>query len=101
MARGGQIRFADQVVLVRAPFRVTFSYAGPDQVWQPDWRGQMQLPEKIRIAVRDSTTGQLLGMSTASVVHTDAWAECARAKDATVCLTARLKPAGEKKEEQL
>ena len=101
MARDAQIRFADQVVLVRAPFRVTFSYAGPDQVWQPEWRGQMQLPEKIRIAVRNSTTGQLLGMSSASIVHADAWAECARAKNAATCLNARLKPDAEKKEEQL
>ena len=45
MPSDAQIRFADQVVLIRAPFRVTFSYAGPDQVWQPTWRGQMQLPE--------------------------------------------------------
>jgi general secretion pathway protein J len=101
MARDKQIRFADQVVLVRAPFRVTFSYAGPDQVWQPEWRGQMQLPEKIRIAVRNSTTGQVLGMSSASIVHADAWAECARAKNVTTCLAARLKPVAEKKEEQL
>jgi general secretion pathway protein J len=101
MARDAQIRFADQVVLVRAPFRVTFSYAGPDQVWQPEWKGQMQLPEKIRIAVRDGTTGQVLGMSSASIVHADAWAECARAKNTTACLTARLKPVAEKKEEQL
>jgi general secretion pathway protein J len=101
MAGDAQIRFVDQVVLVRAPFRVTFSYAGPDQVWQPEWRGQMQLPEKIRIAVRNSTTGQLLGMSSASIVHADAWAECARAKNVTTCLTARLKPVAEKKEEQL
>ena len=101
MAGDAQIRFADQVVLVRAPFRVTFSFAGPDQVWQPEWRGQMQLPEKIRIAVRNSTTGQLLGMSSASIVHADAWAECARAKNVTTCLTARLKPVAEKKEEQL
>ncbi len=36
MPADAQIRFADQVVLVRAPFRVTFSYAGPDQVWQPE-----------------------------------------------------------------
>ena len=28
MASDAQIRFSDQVVLVRAPFRVTFSYAG-------------------------------------------------------------------------
>jgi general secretion pathway protein J len=101
MAGDAQIRFVDQVVLVRAPFRVTFSYAGPDQVWQPEWRGQMQLPEKIRIAVRNSTTGQLLGMSSASIVHADAWAECARAKNVAACLTARLKPVAEKKEEQL
>jgi general secretion pathway protein J len=101
MAPDAQIRFADQVVLVRAPFRVMFSYAGPDQVWQPEWRGQMQLPEKIRIAVRNSTTGQVLGMSSASIVHADAWAECARAKNVTTCLTARLKPVAEKKEEQL
>ncbi len=30
-------------MLIRAPFRITFSYAGPDQVWQPTWRDQMQL----------------------------------------------------------
>ena len=101
MPRDQQIRFADQVVLIRAPFRVTFSYAGPDQVWQPEWRGQMQLPEKIRIAVRDGATGQMLSMSSASIVHADAWAECARAKNVTICLTARLKPVAEKKEEQL
>jgi general secretion pathway protein J len=101
MPRDAQIRFADQVVLIRPPFRVTFSYAGPDQVWQPDWRGKMQLPDKIRIAVRDSATGQVLSVSSATIVHADAWAECARAKNATACLTARLKPDAQKKEEQL
>jgi general secretion pathway protein J len=101
MASDAQIRFADQVVLIRLPFRVTFSYAGPDQVWQPDWRGQMQLPDKVRIAVRDSATGQVLAVSSATIVHVNAWAECARAKNASACLTARLKPDAQKKEEQL
>jgi general secretion pathway protein J len=101
MARDAQIRFADQVVLIRSPFRVKFSYAGPDQVWQPEWRGQMQLPEKIRIAVRDGATGQVLGASSAAVVHADAWAECVRAKNTAACLAARLKPDVPKKEEQL
>ena len=101
MPSDAQIRFADQVVLIRSPFRVTFSYAGPDQVWQREWRGQMQLPEKIRVAVRDGATGQVLSVSSATVVHADAWAECARAKNAAACLIARLKPATEKKEEQL
>ena len=101
MASDAQIRFADQVVLIRAPFRVTFAYAGPDQVWQPNWRDQMQLPTMIRVAVRDSGTGQLLSVSSAAVVHVNAPAECARAKSVTGCLTARLRPDANKKEEQL
>jgi general secretion pathway protein J len=101
MPSDAQIRFADQVVLIRSPFRVTFSYAGADQVWQPTWRGQMQLPEKVRIAVRDSATGQVLGVSSATMVHVTAPPECARAKSATACLTARSKLDAQKKEEQL
>jgi general secretion pathway protein J len=101
MPTDAQIRFADQVVLVRSPFRVTFSYAGPDQVWQPDWRGQMQLPDMVRVAVRDGATGQVLAVSSAAIVHVNAPAECARAKNVSACLTARLKPDAQKKEEQL
>jgi general secretion pathway protein J len=101
MPGDAQIRFADQVVLIRSPFRVTFSYAGPDQVWQPTWRGQMQLPDMVRIAVRDSATGRVLAVSSAAIVHITAPAECARAKNASACLTARLKPDAQKKEEQL
>jgi general secretion pathway protein J len=102
MPSDAQIRFADQVVLIRAPFRVTFSYAGPDQVWQPEWRGQMQLPDMVRITVRDGATGQVLAVSSAAIVHVSAWAECARAKNPQACLTARLKPeAQQQKEEQL
>src|ERR1700744_2630196 len=47
MPSDAQIRFVDQVVLVRAPFRVSFAYAGLDQNWQPIWRNQMQLPNKV------------------------------------------------------
>ena len=101
MAADTQIRFADQVVLIRAPFRVTFAYAGPDQVWQPTWRGQMQLPAMVRVSVRNGTTGQVLAASSAAIVHVNAPAECARAKNVTACLTARLKPDADKKEEQL
>jgi general secretion pathway protein J len=101
MPLDAQIRFADQVVLIRSPFRVTFSYAGPDQVWQPAWRGQKQLPDMIRIAVRDVATGRVLSVSSAAIVHINAPAECARAKNAVQCLAARLKPDSDKKEEQL
>lgn len=101
MPSDGQIRFADQVVLVRAPFRVTFSYAGPDQVWQPTWRGQSQLPDRIRVAVRNSATGQMLAVSSAAIVHVNAPAECVRAKNPAACVAARGKPDAGKKEEQL
>jgi general secretion pathway protein J len=103
MPADAQVRFADQVVLIRSPFRVSFSYAGPDQVWQKEWRGQKQLPDMIRISVRDVATGQVLSVSSAAVVHVNAPAECARAKNPVQCLTARLKPDSDKdkKEEQL
>ena len=48
--------FADPVVLVRSPFRVTFSYAGADRVWQRSWRDASQLPRAVRVTVRDDVT---------------------------------------------
>ena len=101
MPSDAQIRFADQVVLIRAPLRVSFSYAGPDQVWQPDWRGKTQLPDMVRVTVRDSATGQVLAVSRAATVHVNAPAECVRAKNPATCLTAKQKPDADKKEEQL
>ena len=101
MPADAQIRFSDQVVLLRSPFRVTFSYAGPDRVWQREWRGQKQLPEMVRIAVRDGATGEVLSVSSAAMVHINAWAGCARAKNIPACLTARLKPDSQEKEEPL
>ncbi|MGA2288000.1 PulJ/GspJ family protein [Bradyrhizobium sp.] len=101
MPSDAQIRFTDQVVLIRLPYRVTFSYAGPDQVWQSNWRGQPRLPDMIRIVVRDDATGQMLGVSGAATVHVNAGAECAQAKDASACLTAGTSPDTPKKEQQL
>lgn len=101
MPTEGQIRFVDQVVLIRAPFRVSFSYAGADRAWQPTWRGQAQLPERIRVTVRDGATGQVLAVSAAATLHITAPADCARSKNPSGCVTARGKPQQEKKEEQL
>lgn len=101
MPTDAQIKFLDQVVLIRLPFRVTFSYAGPDQVWQPTWRGQTQLPEMIRISVRNGATGQVLAVSGAAIVHANAPAECARARNVSACLNAKSNPDAPKKEEQL
>ena len=90
MPADAQVRLGSPVVLIRAPFRVTFSYAGPDQVWRPTWRGQTMLPKMIRIAVRDGATGQVLTVSTAAIVHVNMPTECARAKNASACLTEKL-----------
>jgi general secretion pathway protein J len=100
MPTDAQPRFVDQVVLIRSPLRVTFSYAGPDQVWKPDWHGQTQLPDMIRVTVRDSATGQVLAVSRAATVHVNAPADCVRAKNAANCALG-AKPDANKKEEQL
>jgi len=33
-----QLHLADPVALIRAPFRVSFSFAGPDRSWRDSWR---------------------------------------------------------------
>jgi general secretion pathway protein J len=88
MDANAQVRFADPVVLIRAPYRVMFAYAGSDDIWRPTWRNAAQLPTRIRITVRDAVTQQKLAVSTAALVHIDAPAECARAKSVNQCMTA-------------
>ena len=78
--------FSDPVVLMRAPYRATFSYAGPDRVWQNNWRDADQLPVAIRILVRDAATQRTLAVSTATVLRVNAAAECARAQAAKDCV---------------
>jgi general secretion pathway protein J len=84
---------ADPVVLVRAPYRVTFSYAGPDRVWRPIWRGEPQLPAAIRIQLRDATTDRTLSVSTATLVHADMPADCVLAEVIADCLNRAPQPA--------
>ncbi|WP_315837822.1 PulJ/GspJ family protein [Bradyrhizobium prioriisuperbiae] len=87
-----QLRFADQVVLVRSPYRVSFSYAGPDQVWQRTWRGLGRLPDTIRVTVRDAATARVLAVSSAAIVRVNAPADCARARDPKFCLSELSNP---------
>ena len=98
---GAGLSLADPVVLIRSPYRVMFAYAGSDDAWQPTWRDQMQLPTAVRVSVRDAGTGQVLAVSSAAIVHVNAPAECARAKNINGCLAARSKGDADKKEEQL
>ena len=77
---------ADPVVLVRAPYRVTFSYAGADRVWRNVWRGQGELPKAIRIQVRDAATDRTLAASTATIVNADMPVDCVLAEVIADCL---------------
>jgi len=85
--------FADPVVLMRTPYRATFSYAGPDRAWLSSWHNADELPVAVRILVRDAATQQTLAVSTATVLHVNASAECARAKSAKDCLYPQAAPA--------
>jgi general secretion pathway protein J len=64
-----QIPFANPVVLVRAPLRIMFSYAGVDGVWRPTWQESGGLPMAVRFIARDSTVERVLAVSTATQVH--------------------------------
>ena len=80
-------QFSDPVVLMRAPFRATFSYAGADNVWRGSWKNATQLPTAIRVSVRDAASERALTVSTATLLHIGAPAECARAKIPKDCLS--------------
>lgn len=72
----GDLPFVDPVVLLRAPFRVSFAYSNGDGTWQDTWRQQEQLPVTVRFLVRDTTNGRTLAISSAAMVHVNMQAAC-------------------------
>lgn len=76
-----QVTFGDPVVLLRAPFRLSFAYAGKDRVWRGSWRDSDRLPVAVRLTVRDAATERVLSVSTVTPVHVQAPAssDCAQA----------------------
>jgi general secretion pathway protein J len=69
------LRFPDQVVLLRAPLRASFAYAGSDRKWGDKWTVTDKLPHAVRVTLRDGG-GQILGTSTATMVHAEMSSEC-------------------------
>jgi general secretion pathway protein J len=72
-----QLSFADPVVLLRAPFRVSFSYSPGDGSWSDTWRNSGGLPAVVRFLVSDLTTGRTLAVSSAAMVRVELPADCA------------------------
>jgi general secretion pathway protein J len=68
--------FSNPVVIMRAPYPIAFSYAGPDRAWLGFWRGKPQLPRAIRVEVPGSS-GRLL-LSTSTIVRAELPALCAQ-----------------------
>jgi general secretion pathway protein J len=77
--------FADPVVLIREPYRASFSYAGPDQIWKDTWSNADQLPRLIRVTLRDVASGRILPLSTATTVRVEVSAYCVSAQGGAGC----------------
>jgi general secretion pathway protein J len=66
-----QVRFTDPVILMRAPYRVSFDYAGADGIWKNTWRNLPNLPASVRITVRDAASERALAISSAARIHVE------------------------------
>jgi general secretion pathway protein J len=72
----GDVEFTNPIVLVRPPFRVSFAFAGHDRIWKDDWQDAKQLPDAVRITVRNALTDEILPLSTAATIRVNVAAEC-------------------------
>ena len=75
-----QIHFGEPVLLLRAPFRLSFAYAGPDRIWKSSWHDSDKLPAAIKLTVRDAASERILSISTVAPVHVQspAQGDCAQ-----------------------
>ncbi len=75
-----QIHFGEPVLLLRAPFRLSFAYAGEDRVWKSGWHDSDKLPAVIKLTVRDAASERILSISTVAPVHvqSSAQSDCAQ-----------------------
>lgn len=71
-----QLHFGDPVVLLHAPYRLTFAYAGPDRDWKSVWRDADKLPTMIRLTVRDASSERVLSVSTIAPIHAQVPSDC-------------------------
>jgi general secretion pathway protein J len=75
-----QLHFAEPVLLLRSPFRLSFAYAGQDRVWKGGWHDADKLPAAIKLTIRDAASERILAISTVTPIHIDAsaQADCAQ-----------------------
>jgi general secretion pathway protein J len=73
-----QIHLGSPVVLLRAPYRLSFAYAGPDRIWKSVWKSADKLPAMIRLTVRDAASERVLSVSTIAPVHVQLPSDCTK-----------------------
>ena len=64
-----QLRFGEPVVLLGAPYRLSFAYAGEDRAWKSSWQDPEKLPTKVRLTVRDTSSERAPSISTVATIH--------------------------------
>ncbi len=82
---GEQPQFSDAVVLLRAPYRMSFAYAGTDGRWTDEWHNADRLPRTVRVAIRDAASDRALAISTVATIRVELPAACAGADGGDVC----------------
>ena len=73
-----QVHLGSPVVLLRAPYRLSFAYAGADRAWKNAWKDAERLPAMIRLTVRDAASQRVLSVSTIAPVHVQIPSDCTK-----------------------
>jgi len=73
-----QVHLGSPVVLLRAPYRLSFAYAGADRAWKSVWKDANKLPTMIRLTVRDAASQRVLSVSTIAPVHVQIPSDCTK-----------------------
>jgi general secretion pathway protein J len=84
--RTADFEYPDASLLLRTPLRVSFAFAGRDRVWNDDWNDAETTPSAVRITVRNGDSGDILAISTTTLVHVNAAAACAQLGADSGCL---------------
>lgn len=73
-----QVHLGSPVVLLRAPYRLSFAYAGDDRNWKGVWKDAEKLPAMIRLTVRDAVSQRVLSVSTIAPLHVQIPSDCTK-----------------------
>ncbi|MGY3450430.1 PulJ/GspJ family protein [Bradyrhizobium sp. USDA 4353] len=74
-APGSARELVDPIVLLQAPYRVSFTYAGAERNWVPSWQGAEKLPAAVRVTVRNTADPSAPPISRIALIHISAPAD--------------------------